>query len=83
MKWVLGVLLLAGLKIDGNGAANILVFYPFPARSHMAVFESLVRDLADVGHQVTAVSNRVLPDPPKSNYRHIVIEDLLHDMHGA
>ena len=82
MKLLGGALVILVTMAAATNCSRILVFFPFPARSHMFVFESVVRDLVERGHEVTTVSSRALEDIRQPNYRPIVIRDLLKDIHG-
>nr|CAD7203160.1 unnamed protein product [Timema douglasi] len=53
--------------------ARILGLFPVPARSHIIVFEPLMKELAARGHQVTVVSAFPL-DKPMENYTDIKLD---------
>nr|CAD7264885.1 unnamed protein product [Timema shepardi] len=53
--------------------ARILGLFPVPARSHIIVFEPLMKELATRGHQVTVVSAFPL-DKPMDNYTDIKLD---------
>nr|CAD7414596.1 unnamed protein product [Timema poppensis] len=53
--------------------ARILGLFPVPARSHIIVFEPLMKELAARGHQVTVVSAFPL-DKPMDNYTDIKLD---------
>ena len=79
MKFTL-VLLLPLLV--GNDAARILAFLPMPSKSHQAVFQPLIRGLAERGHHVTSVTPFPLEDPPQ-NLKEIRVPELSHMFQGS
>lgn len=56
--------------VDG---ANILVFMPFPLKSHVGGFKPLFEELAIRGHNVTVVSSFPLVDRSIVNYTDIEV----------
>lgn len=58
------------LTVDG---ANILVFMPFPLKSHVGGFKPLFEELAVRGHNVTVVSSFPLVDRSIVNYTDIEV----------
>lgn len=57
-------------------AANILVVFPIPSRSHQILGDELVKGLLRKGHEVTMASPHGL-DEKSENYTDIVIDGLL------
>lgn len=51
---------------------KILGLFPHPATSHFNVFQPILRDLANRGHEVTVVSHFPDPNPPK-NYKDLTL----------
>lgn len=72
MKWfVLSLLaVLCSTSIPECSAANILVLFPSPSRSHLIVAQALTKELAKRGHKITDFSSFPL-EKPVENYRHI------------
>ncbi|XP_050431334.1 UDP-glycosyltransferase UGT4-like [Adelges cooleyi] len=56
-------------------AANILVFWPMPSKSHFRGFEPLFTELSRRGHNVTVVSAFPKANPP-ANYTDIPVGDV-------
>lgn len=51
---------------------KILGLFPHPASSHFNVFQPILRELANKGHEVTVVSH--FPDPnPSKNYKDLTL----------
>ncbi|KAL1130748.1 hypothetical protein AAG570_011989 [Ranatra chinensis] len=71
--------LVAALSLVAVEGARILAFFPFPSPSHQAVFQSIVRRLAERGHSVTFLSPRPLTDPPP-NYKEILVRDTVQEL---
>lgn len=62
---------------------NILCVFPFNARGHNILFESLTTGLAKLGHKVDVITHYPVEDPPK-NYQLLVnlsgkIENLMNN----
>ncbi|KAL1130747.1 hypothetical protein AAG570_011988 [Ranatra chinensis] len=65
---------------SGCLGARILAFYPFPPRSHHAVFTPIIRELANRGHHLTYLTPHRLEDPPpKQFYEEILIKDPIEE----
>ncbi|PSN47111.1 hypothetical protein C0J52_16000 [Blattella germanica] len=58
-------------------SARILGIFPFPGKSHWAVHESLIKELAKRGHELTVITPFPEKSPPK--YKEIVIQNKLED----
>ncbi|XP_063221119.1 UDP-glycosyltransferase UGT5-like isoform X2 [Bacillus rossius redtenbacheri] len=61
------LVVLAGGLAGVASAARILGVFPFPSRSHVVIYSTLMRGLAARGHHVTVFSGYPL-DPPVANY---------------
>lgn len=74
MNWfVVGFLVvLCSLSIKHCSAANILMLFPSPSRSHLIIAQALTIELAKRGHKITEFSSFPL-EKPQENYRHIEI----------
>jgi len=55
---------------------RILGLFPHPAKSHFNVFQPIMRELATSGHNVTVVSYFPDTNPPKENYRDVILTGL-------
>lgn len=64
---------------DANGFKVLLVF-PMISRSHYMVGHALGKGLAGAGHEVTLISP-FQQKKPIPNYKEIVLEGLLEEMH--
>nr|CAD7591387.1 unnamed protein product [Timema genevievae] len=64
------VILVLGTFSTCCHSANILGIFPFPARSHLILITSLMKELASRGHQVTVVSH-FPQEKPLQNYTDI------------
>lgn len=53
-------------------AANILMVYPIPSKSHLVMAHSLTKELARKGHTITEFSAFPL-EKPIDNYRYIEV----------
>lgn len=61
--------------------ARILGVFPVPGKSHYILGSSLMRALAENGHDVTVISAFGEKDPPKEcKYRDIILDGLLEEM---
>ncbi|KAL5273916.1 UGT2A1.2 family protein [Megaselia abdita] len=69
MKKLFSILML----IHVVNSARILGFLPTPQKSHMIIHMSVMKILADAGHDVTVVTQIPYPDATK-NYRHIKLD---------
>jgi hypothetical protein len=64
-------------------SAKILGVFPVPGRSHYILGSTLLKALAEKGHDVTMISCFGEKDPPKNGtYRDVVISGLLEAMQG-
>jgi hypothetical protein len=82
MKIFITILLLltAAFLTDG---AKILGVFPVPGRSHYLLGSTLLKALAEKGHDVTMISCFGEKDPPKNGtYRDVVVSGLLKAMQG-
>ena len=70
MAKFLGIIFLLIASMKCLESANILVIFHMPAYSHFVLGESLVKGLAQKGHNVTLIS--AFPQKEKS-YRHITV----------
>lgn len=59
-------------------SSKILVVFPFPARSHHALGNMLVRTLVEAGHDVTFISPFKEQNPPKTGkWTDVLLDDLM------
>lgn len=77
-SWLLSALLLLQYFLFHVNSFRILGVLPTNSKSHYKVGNSLMRGLADAGHNVTVISPYV-PEKPIKNYRAIQVED--SDLH--
>lgn len=76
MKFLLIILLVPLLEI--GQCAKILGIFPLPARSHYILGSSLMRGLAEKGHDVTVINPFGEKTPPKNGkYRDILLTDFV------
>lgn len=81
MKAVLGYVVLFLSILHYNDGAKILGVFPFPAPSHYMLGSTLMKGLAEAGHDVTMVSPFVEKNPPeKGTYTEVVLDDIMKDM---
>jgi hypothetical protein len=76
------LVLLVGLLfiLNGTHSARILGIFPMGAPSHYILGNSLLKGLAEKGHDVTMVSPFTEKNPPKNgSYRDIVLSGFLED----
>jgi hypothetical protein len=76
------LVLLVGLLfiLNGTHSARILGIFPMGAPSHYILGNSLLKGLAEKGHDVTMVSPFTEKNPPKNgSYRDIVLTGFLED----
>jgi UDP:flavonoid glycosyltransferase YjiC (YdhE family) len=77
MKNFITILLFSTTAFLTNGA-KILGIFPLPGRSHYILGSSLLRELAERGHDVTMISCFSEKEPPKNGtYRDVVVSGLL------
>lgn len=77
-SWLPSAVLLFQYFLVLVNSYRILGVLPTNSKSHYKVGDSLMRGLAEAGHNVTVVSPYV-PDKPIKNYRAIQVED--SDLH--
>ncbi|XP_063221123.1 UDP-glycosyltransferase UGT5-like isoform X1 [Bacillus rossius redtenbacheri] len=70
-RWLL--LALVAQALGRAHTARILGVYPMPSRSHHAVINSLLKELAARGHEVTVISS-FPPEKPLANYTHVDVD---------
>ena len=58
--------------LEECSAANILLLYTIPSKSHLVVVQSLTKELAKRGHKITEFSAFPL-EKNYENYRHIEV----------
>lgn len=73
---ILVILLTLVIEFEKCTSARILAIYPLNSKSHMMVFEQLMKDLARRGHQVHVASTFPL-SKPFPNYTDIPLESPL------
>ncbi|RZC38653.1 UDPGT, Glyco tran 28 C and/or NAD binding 10 domain containing protein, partial [Asbolus verrucosus] len=81
MKQFSSPMLFLFVMIAGVKSAKILMVAPMPTHSHFTVAFRLAKELADRGHQVTAIT----PYPQKipiKNYRDISVEENIEAING-
>jgi hypothetical protein len=82
MKNFITILLFSTTAFLTNGA-KILGIFPLPGRSHYILGSSLLRELAERGHDVTMISCFSEKEPPKNGtYRDVVVSGLLEAIQG-
>jgi hypothetical protein len=82
MKNFIAILLFSTTAFLTNGA-KILGIFPLPGRSHYILGSSLLRELAERGHDVTMISCFSEKEPPKNGiYRDVVVSGLLEAIQG-
>ncbi|KAF5289139.1 hypothetical protein FQR65_LT02029 [Abscondita terminalis] len=62
--------------------ANILGVYPFPSHSHYGLGNTIFKELANRGHNVTVISPFKEIDPPQ-NYKQILVDNLIEKIIGS
>lgn len=67
------VLLLTAIGSRTSESYRILGLFPHPAISHFRAFQPLLRELADLGHDVVVVSHFPEKNAP-ANYRDLVLD---------
>lgn len=73
------VVLVLAIKLNGINCSRILGIFPFNAKSHMQMFEQLMKGLVRRGHQVDVVSSFPLKKPYE-NYTDIFLPTALPKM---
>ena len=83
MKTIVTVVLLL-LTSHCASCAKILGVFTAPGRSHYILGSTLMKALAEKGHDVTVISSFGEKEPPKTKgtYRDIVVTELLENMKG-
>ncbi|KAJ3631053.1 hypothetical protein MTP99_012208 [Tenebrio molitor] len=77
---MLPALVLVLLVINGVQSAKILGVFPMSARSHYILGSSLMRELAERGHDVTVVSPFGEENPPKKgSYRDVILTGFVEE----
>nr|XP_015838844.1 PREDICTED: 2-hydroxyacylsphingosine 1-beta-galactosyltransferase isoform X2 [Tribolium castaneum] len=81
MKTAASLLVLFLISTYGANSAKILGVFPVPGRSHYILGSSLMKALAEKGHDVTVISCFEEQNPPKNGtYRDIVITGAVDEM---
>ncbi|XP_044265327.1 UDP-glycosyltransferase UGT5-like [Tribolium madens] len=81
MKTTVSLLVLVLISIYGVNSAKILGVMPVTGRSHYILVSTLMRALAEKGHDVTVISCFGEKNPPKNGtYRDIVVTEGLEEM---
>ncbi|XP_018579880.1 UDP-glucuronosyltransferase 2B10 [Anoplophora glabripennis] len=74
------LLLFLGI-INGNQGARILGVFPFGAPSHYILGSTLMKGLAEAGHDVTIISPFKEKNPPKGGkWTEIILDDLMEPL---
>ncbi|KAJ6639593.1 UDP-glycosyltransferase UGT5 [Pseudolycoriella hygida] len=71
---VLGLALLMFYTVPTTNSARIFGFFTTPSRSHFIIQESLMRELATRGHDVTVLTTFDQIGKPLKNYRYIKVK---------
>ena len=84
MRCLIAVVLILLTNHNAN-CAKILGVFTAPGRSHYLLGSTLMKALADKGHDVTVISSFGEKEPPKTKgtYRDIVITEVLDNMKGT
>uniref|UniRef100_A0A0K8T7V1 UDP-glucuronosyltransferase n=1 Tax=Lygus hesperus TaxID=30085 RepID=A0A0K8T7V1_LYGHE len=80
MHIALRLLILVALWLQVGEAAKILVFIPFPMKSHHFAFQPIVRELAERGHQVTYLTAVPMEKPLPKSLRQILVPNVLNTL---
>ncbi|BET02818.1 glucuronosyltransferase [Nesidiocoris tenuis] len=72
----LAILLAAVCLVYSAKSAKILVFIPFPMKSHHFAFQPIIRELAERGHQITYVTAVPMEKPMPANMRQILVPNI-------
>lgn len=67
--------------INFTNGLQILAIFPLSMKSHLAIGNSVIKSLLDVGHNVTAIAT-FKPDEPSDNYRVVQIPDVFEEFKG-
>lgn len=70
---ILSLLTVCSLLAPSHGY-RVLGLFPLPVVSHYHFFQPIMRELADIGHNVTVISYFPDKDAP-SNYHDIVLDE--------
>ena len=83
MKSIVTLLLILLVSHHGS-CAKILGVFTSPGRSHYILGSSLMKALAEKGHDVTVLSSYGEKEPPKTKgtYRDIVVTEIMKNMNG-
>lgn len=79
--WIFCTLLILLNWINVGSGFNVLVLFPFIAKSHWLRFEYVIEELINRGHSVTAITS-FKPQQRLRNYTEILI-DPPYDVHTA
>lgn len=80
IAFCLGVLL-SGCLTSSAERSRILGVFPFAPYSHYALGSSLMKALAEKGHDVTIITAHREKNPPK-NYREVYVDGVVAQMEG-
>ena len=61
-------------------SARILGIFPLPGKSHYILGSSLMRALAEHGHDVTVINPFGEKNPPKGKYRDILLPEIIESV---
>lgn len=67
------VLLFIAVGSQTSDSYRVLGIFPHPAISHFRAFQPVLRELANIGHDVVVVSH-FPEDNPSTNYRDLVLD---------
>ena len=84
MQCLVAVILILLTSHNGH-CAKILGVFTAPGRSHYLLGSTLMKTLADKGHDVTVISSFGEKEPPKTKgtYRDVVVTGVLDSMKGT
>lgn len=81
MKWIAILLLISALSYEPASGFKILGVFHTMAKSHAIVAQSLMKGLAEAGHEVTMLSPFPLAKPMK-NYRDVEVTGIFEVVKG-
>ncbi|XP_046402147.1 UDP-glucosyltransferase 2-like [Ischnura elegans] len=74
------LIIILGMTATSVNTARILGAFSMPALSHHLIFQALMRELAERGHEVVVISPFSLPEPKPSNYTEVFIPVSMGDI---